>query len=60
MYKIGIDLGGTNIAAAVVGFDNKIVAKESVPTGLPKTPDEIADSIAALVKSVASKAFRLR
>jgi len=57
MYKIGIDLGGTNIAAAVVGFDNKIVAKESVPTGLPKTPDEIADSIAALVKSVASKAF---
>ena len=57
MYKIGIDLGGTNIAAGVVGFDNKIVMKASVPTDLPKTPDEIADSIAALVKDVAAKAF---
>lgn len=57
MYKIGIDLGGTNIAAAVVGFDNKIVMKESVPTGLPKTPDEIADSIAEVAKDVAAKAF---
>lgn len=56
MYKIGVDLGGTNIAAGVVDFDNKIIAKSSVPTALPKTPDEIADSIAELAKGVAALA----
>ena len=33
MYRIGIDLDGTNIAAAIVGKDFKIVGKMSVPTG---------------------------
>ena len=31
-YAIGIDLGGTNIAAGVVGEDYRLLAKESVPT----------------------------
>ena len=31
MYRIGIDLGGTNIAAGLVNEEFKIVAKASVP-----------------------------
>ena len=32
MYYIGIDLGGTNIAAGLVDENNNIVKKMSVPT----------------------------
>lgn len=46
MYRIGIDLGGTNIAAGVVEEGtNKIVGKASVPTNIPRPAEEIADSI---------------
>ena len=31
-YYIGIDLGGTNIAAGIVDKTGKIIAKDSVPT----------------------------
>ena len=46
MYSVGIDLGGTNIAAGIVDLDNyKIVGKASVPTDLPRSAEEIAVSI---------------
>jgi len=32
MYSIGIDLGGTNIAAGIVSEEGKILIKKSVPT----------------------------
>lgn len=32
MYRIGIDLGGTNIKIGVVNGENKIVARTSIPT----------------------------
>ena len=32
MYNIGIDLGGTNIAAGIVDFDGNILVKDSIPT----------------------------
>ena len=32
MYRIGIDLGGTNIAAGLVDDDYKLVLKKSTPT----------------------------
>ncbi|GMQ57554.1 ROK family glucokinase [Vallitalea sediminicola] len=32
MYNIGIDLGGTNIAAAIVAKDGTIIRKDSTPT----------------------------
>ena len=38
-YNIGIDLGGTNIAAGLVTLDGKIVARASTPT-LPGRPHE--------------------
>ena len=56
MYRIGIDLGGTNIAAGVVDEDNKIVAKQSVPTALPKSADGIADDMVLLLGMVCEKA----
>ena len=32
-YAIGIDLGGTNIAAGIVDESYRILRQESVPTG---------------------------
>ena len=46
MLRIGIDLGGTNIAAGVVDDGCNIVGRGSVPTALPRTAGEIADAIA--------------
>lgn len=55
MYKIGIDLGGTNIVAGLVDDDYKILCKKSVKTNLPKTPEEIVEKIANLVKSISDE-----
>lgn len=49
MY-IGIDLGGTNIAAGLVTDDGKIIAKDSTLTLLPRDYTEIVKDMAELVK----------
>ena len=41
MYRIGIDLGGTNIAAGIVNEEFKIVAKASVPTHAERPAEEM-------------------
>ena len=56
MYYIGIDLGGTNIAAGVVDDDHNIIVKSSVPTGASRPADEITADIAKLCISVAAQA----
>ncbi|MBR5768416.1 MAG: ROK family protein [Clostridia bacterium] len=48
MFRIGIDLGGTNIAAGIVNDEMKIVRKGSVPTGAFRDPDEITADMAKL------------
>ena len=45
MY-IGIDLGGTNIAAGVVDESGRIIYKSSVPTLARKTDEEIVEDLA--------------
>lgn len=45
MYYVGVDLGGTNIAAGLVDEGYRLLAKASTPTGLPRAPEEIADTI---------------
>lgn len=50
MYTIGIDLGGTNIVAAVVNDKYEIVAKAKTPTNIPRSPEEIFDDIAKVCK----------
>ncbi len=46
MYKLGIDLGGTNIVAGVVNAENKIIGVGKVKTNLPRSAESIADSMA--------------
>ncbi len=52
MYRIGIDLGGTNIAAGIVNEEFKIIAKDSVPTEASRSSDEITADIAALCRKL--------
>ncbi len=52
MYRIGIDLGGTNIAAAVVSPDFKILKKKHVPTGAHRDSAAIMDDMAQLCRDV--------
>lgn len=46
MYYLGIDLGGTNIAAGVIDGNGKLISKQSMPTGAPCSPQELCDRIA--------------
>ena len=46
MYYLGVDLGGTNIACAVVTREGDLLGKSSIPTRLPDTPEAIAARIA--------------
>lgn len=48
MYNIGIDLGGTNIAAAIVDDSGKIIRKGSVPTLRERDYTEIVKDMALL------------
>ena len=52
MYYLGIDLGGTNIAAGIVDEKLNIVAKASVPTGAQRGIDVVMDDMAALCKKL--------
>lgn len=52
MYYIGIDLGGTNIAAGIVDENYKIVMKASTPTNAVREADEITADIASLCKKL--------
>ena len=55
MY-IGIDLGGTNIAAGVVDEAGKIIYKASVPTLAQRPIDEIVEDMANLCIDVVNGA----
>ena len=48
MYKLGIDLGGTNIVAGVVDENFNIVATAKRKTNCPRPADEILDDMAAV------------
>jgi len=54
MYRIGIDLGGTNIAAGLVSADMRIIDKMSVPTLAQRAPELIIDDMAQLCKRLVS------
>jgi glucokinase len=52
MYRIGIDLGGTNTAAGLVDEAGRILDRESVKTNLPTNIDRIIHSIANLCRTL--------
>ncbi len=55
-YCIGVDLGGTNIAAGIVDLNNRqIVRKASIKTRAPRPCEEICGDIVNLCKSLCSQ-----
>ena len=55
MYMIGIDLGGTNIAAGVVDETYQIRCTHSAPTHAQDGPEALLDDVAACVRAVTEK-----
>ena len=52
MYKIGIDLGGTNVSGGVIDDKNEIIVKDNVLTRHNSEPELIAADIARMVFGV--------
>ena len=50
MYRIGVDLGGTNIAVGIIDDQNSIVARAQRKTNAPRAAEGIFDDMAAAVK----------
>ena len=49
MYRVGIDLGGTNIKAGIVNEKNEILIQDSVPTLTERPYQEVLKDMADLV-----------
>lgn len=49
MYRIGVDLGGTNIAVGVVDEQYKIIGRGKVKTNAPRPAEQIFDDIAKAI-----------
>ena len=49
MYRVGIDLGGTNIAVGIVDQNKKIIGSAKIKTNAPRPAEEIADDMAKAV-----------
>ena len=56
MYKVGVDLGGTNIVAGVIDDSYKIIAKAKLKTNVPRPAEEIFDDIAKCVEQAVENA----
>lgn len=52
MYYIGVDLGGTNIAAGIVDEKGNLLRKASVPTGAEREADEVIKDMAGLCRKL--------
>ena len=55
MYRVGIDLGGTNIKVGIVDENQKIIVMDSVPTLQKRSADEVIIDMNNLVKSLIEK-----
>lgn len=56
MYRIGIDLGGTNIVAAVVNDNYELVASAKCKTAMPRPSEEIVADMARIARQATKKA----
>ena len=56
MYRIGIDLGGTNIAVGVVDDRHTIIAEASVPTGAFRPAEEMVADMCRAVEMALEQA----
>lgn len=55
MFRIGVDLGGTNIAAGLVDGQYRILDRESVKTNVPRPAESIIRDIAGLVEKLCER-----
>lgn len=55
-YYIGVDVGGTNLVAAIVDEKLHIVAKASCKTNLPREAEDTVKDIARICREVVQKA----
>lgn len=55
-YYLGVDLGGTNIAAGVIDENYHLIARESVPTNAGRSPDLVILDLAETAHKVIRKA----
>lgn len=55
MLYVGIDLGGTNIAAGLVNEEGKILAKKSIPTGAQRSAEAIIADMAKVAIDVVTE-----
>ncbi len=56
MYKIGVDLGGTNIAVGVIDSDYKIIGLGKAKTNIPRPAEEIFDDIVKCIHTACENA----
>ena len=56
MYRLGIDLGGTNIVAGVVDDEFRIVATAKCKTRIPRPAEEIVVDMARMAKEAVQNA----
>ena len=56
MYRIGIDLGGTNIAAGVVNDAFEIVGRAKCKTAMPRPAGEIIRDMAKVARMAVENA----
>ena len=50
MYRVGVDLGGTNIAVGVINDKMEIIGRGNKKTNLPRPAEEILADIVAAIK----------
>ena len=53
MLYLGVDLGGTNIKAALVDENGAILREAAAPTKLPRSAESVCDDIASLCLALA-------
>ena len=51
-YTIGVDLGGTNIVAALADETGRLLARAHRPTAMPRSAEEIAADIALCIEEM--------
>ncbi len=56
MYKVGVDLGGTNIAVGVINASYEIIGRGKAKTNMPRPASEIFDDIVKCVKMAVADA----
>lgn len=56
MYKVGVDLGGTNIAVGVINDKYEIIGRGKAKTNMPRPAKEIFDDIVKCVKTAVANA----